>query len=108
MSVKKVALPYWGVDCPCGRGNKFARCCRSIDGTPRAPNFDFSSSKGERTAFSNPKCFLRATNNCCSKITLEHPISQSIIKQWNDPSIRGFFPGNDPDVDVYASPSAMG
>lgn len=69
--------------CPCGSNLKAKRCCLQNDGswnkTPSniAPPIPF-------TNFSNIKCYCSSTNNCDSKITKEHYISRSVIRNINN------------------------
>jgi hypothetical protein len=66
--------------CPCGRAVKAKRCCLQLNGhLKKRPGFIIPS--GPRTGYSHPNCFARGDGNCCDKITGEHFISRTLLRQ---------------------------
>jgi hypothetical protein len=66
--------------CPCGRAVKAKRCCLQLNGQlKKRPGVIIPP--GPRTGHSHPKCFARGDSNCCDKITGEHAISKTILRQ---------------------------
>lgn len=83
-----------GNKCPCGSGMVFEFCCRMPNGQPliRTPTI---LPVGPMTGFQNRKCYLRNTNNCSEKISGEHLISASILKQLPGGIKMSGFPGQE-------------
>jgi hypothetical protein len=66
--------------CPCGSGKILAQCCRRFDGVVfKEPSA--IRPPGPPTGYSHPRCYLGFTQNCCSKISGEHFVSQGILRQ---------------------------
>lgn len=62
--------------CPCESGNLFRRCCQR-SGCP-APAV--TRPTGEKTGISNERCYASAYNNCSTKLSREHFLSESILE----------------------------
>lgn len=58
--------------CPCGSGLLLVNCCITLrsDTCPSLP----------KTGISNPRCYACSLNDCESKVTKEHFVSQSVLK----------------------------
>lgn len=76
-------VPKPGVNdpCPCGSKKKAKKCCfdqssRTFYKPPRP-----LSPPGPQTAYAHPKCYMRATSNCSTKISAEHIIPAGILRQ---------------------------
>ena len=66
--------------CPCGGGKILAQCCRRFDGVVfKEPSA--IRPPGLLTGYSHPRCYLGFTQNCCTKISGEHFVSQGILRQ---------------------------
>jgi hypothetical protein len=56
------------------------QCCRRFDGVLfKAPSS--IRPPGSLTGYSHPRCFLGFTQNCCTKISGEHPVSHGVLRQ---------------------------
>src|SRR5260370_4294028 len=66
--------------CPCGSGKILAQCCRRFDGVALKGPWPIRP-PGRPTGYSHPRCYLGFTQNCCSKISGEHFVSQGILRQ---------------------------
>jgi hypothetical protein len=64
--------------CPCGSGASAHECCYSATEAWRKIPRSLSP-PGPVTGKSNPKCYLRSTQNCSDKITREHYISRNVL-----------------------------
>ena len=67
--------------CPCDSGEKAKNCCLTNNEWNKIPA-DINP-KSPKTNLFNKNCFASVTNDCDSKITDEHYISQSVLKQIN-------------------------
>ena len=66
--------------CPCCSGKILAQCCRRFDGVVfKEPSA--IRPPGLPTGYSHPRCYLGFTQNCCTKISGEHFVSQGILRQ---------------------------
>ena len=69
--------------CSCGLPRERNRCCYDSDGnvcgTRVTPKF-----AGKSTGFSHAKCYMNFDQNCSTKITREHIVSESILQQFPD------------------------
>jgi hypothetical protein len=76
----RLDLPWGYADrCPCGSGRAFGRCCyrRGLAPCIALPSILPSCDK---TGYAHPKCYLRGTNNCSTKISAEHYISRTVLE----------------------------
>lgn len=62
--------------CVCGSNKSAKTCCLSVDGSIRIPP-PILSRKGRK--YSNPRCYLHATDDCEPTISREHYMSQSVL-----------------------------
>lgn len=60
--------------CPCGSGRKYKRCC--IDGM-RLPD---TEPPQPTTNYAHPSCYAKGLNDCSSKISREHVVSDRILR----------------------------
>lgn len=76
---------YVLVDCPCGSGKRPRDChLDPIDGRLRKELRSLRP-PGPATGFAHSRCYLRDTNDCSSKISREHYISDSLLTQLGNP-----------------------
>lgn len=64
--------------CPCESNENARHCCKRGKSWYKRPSG--MTPPGPVTNFANPKCYLRATSNCCTKISREHAISATVLK----------------------------
>jgi hypothetical protein len=65
--------------CPCGSQRPARRCCLTKDGFVKKPAA--TSPPSPNTGKSNNRCYASSLADCSSKITLEHYISKSLLKE---------------------------
>jgi SEC-C motif len=66
--------------CPCGSTFKAKKCCLQRNGTfSKSPAI--IAPTGGITGFSHPQCFAKNDCNCSSKISREHFISETLLRQ---------------------------
>lgn len=77
----KTPRPPWGLEdpCPCGSGQAFGQCCLGPNREIRV-RIPRLTPPGPATGYAHPRCYLRLTNNCCHKITLEDTISKNVLQ----------------------------
>lgn len=84
----KILLPWGaGARCPCGSDRAYGICCRGVDGGPRTKAFNLEP-KPPKTGYGHPRCYLGHTNDCETKISREHILSESILRQFDALAIR--------------------
>jgi hypothetical protein len=71
--------------CPCGSGEAFARCCYR-DGELPLLRVGAIAPPAPVTGNSHPKCYMRSTADCSTKISSEHYISDTILAEF--PKLR--------------------
>lgn len=75
--------------CPCGCGRSYGDCCYVADYLlPRSPMYKITT-PGDKTGFSNPKCYLSFSNDCSKKISREHYVSGSLFEKNIMVSVSG-------------------
>jgi hypothetical protein len=87
-----VHLPWRSVGpCPCGSGRLYGECCQRFDGSPYrkiAAYKPLGPSLGPSTRYSHPRCYMNWTENCSTKITGEHFISENVLSILNPSTLR--------------------
>ena len=81
--------------CPCGSGTAFAACC---DCPGEMPLLKVAQLRPPQplTGHAHPKCYMRSTNNCSTKISGEHYVSGTILAEFGNLRTSGlpwFGPG---------------
>lgn len=70
-------------DCPCGNGKKAHECCLGSNNQwDKKPSNIHPS--GLISGIENEKCYAKSTKNCCSKISKEHYISETVLENFAD------------------------
>jgi hypothetical protein len=64
--------------CPCGSGASAHACCYSATEAWRKTPTSLTPS-GPTTGTSNPRCYMRSTQNCSSRTSREHYISRNVL-----------------------------
>lgn len=74
------------------------RICFQTDGVPRVllPRL---VPKAPPTGYTNPRCYLKHTNNCSERISREHFISRSVLEITKTFGLQGL-PWQDPSEEV--------
>lgn len=73
--------------CPCGSLRRAAECCRLADGYFYRPVPSLRP-PGEATRHVHGKCYLRASRNCSTDISGEHPLSASVLRLIDERNIK--------------------
>jgi len=77
----KTPCPPWKLEdpCPCGSGRIFEQCCLGPNREIRV-KVPSLTPPGPATGYAHQRCYLRSTNDCCNKITLEDTISKNVLQ----------------------------
>jgi hypothetical protein len=65
--------------CPCGEGRLFGHCCRRPGGEIYK-SVSWPIPPPPVTCYSNVRCYMNWTRNCCNTMSREHFVSQSVLK----------------------------
>ena len=87
--LKSKGVPWKHDDqCPCDSGLNFGNCCACNGEAPliQTPSL---LPPGKISGHEHPKCYLRFTKNCCTKISREHYISESVLSQFDGLKVGG-------------------
>lgn len=77
MSIRDSFRP--NAPCPCGKNKRAKDCCMTKKREWYKEPADINP-KGLPSGISNPGCYLKDQKNCCDKISKEHYISQTVLK----------------------------
>jgi hypothetical protein len=66
--------------CPCDSGQRIKICCRRRDGSLR-PRQAKTRPRPPATGFANERCYAAPLNDCSKKITGEHTLSHSVLRE---------------------------
>src|SRR5579872_5204962 len=81
MAIKnpRIGLNFEKDACPCGSGIVIRDCCLRPDGRliPKRVSLPFPNSP---TNYAHPKCYCRILNDCDTKISTEHFVSEGILR----------------------------
>jgi hypothetical protein len=78
--MKKLHVKRMG-PCPCRSGKPVLFCCLRSNNLVK--NTAINPHPGPASNFSNVKCYLSATHDCCDKISKEHYISESVLRLYS-------------------------
>jgi hypothetical protein len=100
--------------CPCGSSNLVGDCaCLRADGRLLPPEVKTSVSVGGKHEYKHPKCFASDMADCSTKISREHFISHSLIREIEKTYVPGErmqvggFPWQTPGQLQEVSPSSL-
>lgn len=76
--------------CPCGTGQPYCYCCNFNQNYSASGRGLFTCTNpgivtiGGNTGFAHDRCYLRSLNDCDEKISKEHHISETLLRQLGD------------------------
>ncbi len=74
--------------CPCGSARKAKRCCLAADGWYKRPASPSPPTPATGTAL--PACYAAPLNDCSTKVSGEHAVSKSILRNFPKIVVSGF------------------
>jgi hypothetical protein len=98
--------PPWRLHdlCPCGSNKQYNSCCLSPAGllvsVPRL------LPKEPVTGYAHPKCYLRPTHDCSTKISREHFISHTVLEAMGGEIEFGGLPWLPPETHLTIGPTS--
>lgn len=92
-----------GDPCPCGSEAAFADCCFRRDEMPLLKVSEIRPPP-PATNHAHPKCYMRPTNDCSTKISAEHYVSAAILAEFGNLRTSGlpFFGPGETHVGINA------
>lgn len=96
--------------CLCGSGRKSKSCCLKDSKTGYwFPPECITKTPDPKTGFSHKKCYARSLMDCCSKISREHYISESVLQVIGKKKdlLASGFPQQEPNVEELMSTNSL-
>ena len=96
--------------CPCGSGRKSKSCClKDVKNGYWLPPECVTKTPAPKTGFSHNKCYAKSLMDCCTKITREHYISESVLQVIGGKKalLASGFPRQSPNVQELMSINSL-